>query len=214
MKGTFMQGHFETACRAARSGIVVPPVPLAAIRSKALIPVNSQRRTGKRWLLAAALAGLTGAAAAAVGVTHVSFTKSGGVVLNGGPVAAKANPTQSDVRSMARGLAFDLTMPSGLPPGSRLTHVESYAPDAIALEYALPQGVRRSGGVLWILLTRAGRSGALHDLKNAQLLRMPKGRSSAFWRAGDELVYLDAPVSMSAGETARIESAMRAEEGR
>lgn len=205
----FMRFDLHAVCKAARADMHVSPVPMAAIRAGALAAQPNRRRTNG-WLITAAFAAITCSAAAAIQVSHVSFPKSGGIVLSGPPASSKRNPSEDDIRVSARGAGFDVVLPSGLPQGWHVTSVMSYVPDAIALKYQRAKGAGTSDGILWVLLARQG-NGVLHRVSNRQFGHVSKGRLIEFWNVGNEQVYLDAPKTMTASEVAAMKASMGAQ---
>jgi acyl-CoA synthetase (AMP-forming)/AMP-acid ligase II len=145
-----MQSDLALLCRDARARIDVPAVPLTAIRSAAALP-----RPRKLAWLAALVAGISivAVATAAVLATHIAFDRTGNMVqISSASLKMKfANPTAADVDAAVHGANFPVTLPAGLPSGTKLKALWS-SDGAIMLLYDLPGAWRASHHVAWILL--------------------------------------------------------------
>lgn len=202
-----MPSDFSTACKTARAAIAVPALPLLEIRSAAALAARPQKRN---WLLAslfAAVPVVAIAAAAVIATTHIQFTKGGGIVLQGSPVS-KWHATQADAELAAR--ADAVMLPAGLPAGSQITAVMNWGSDTLALSYNLPGAWRRSNHVLWVIVTRAQDTTTPHAGSASVIYATSKGRRSIGWIAGNERIYLDAPVTLTREELSAMKAAMGA----
>ncbi len=150
-----MQSDLRAACEAARLGIAVPEIPLAAIRSaaeRAPTPNNHHKRIIAVILSSFVIAGAAAAAEYWKGA-HVGFGPFGNSlrISTTGPFHLKVNPTREDLRDLARQATFPVRFPSGLPAGTTIAEV-GYGPSIILADYNLPGTWRRSNHLLRVVL--------------------------------------------------------------
>jgi hypothetical protein len=215
-----MRFDLESACRDARAGMAVPPVPLGAIRAGAeRRPATSgkQRRNG---LVAAVLAGVSVAAVAAAAEvlsgTHVSVVPSGAVLVSSERLTFAKNPSADKLRAVTRQASFPVVLPAGLPDGTKLHTLALTGSSAVLLQYDLPGAWRRSNHVLTMVLAdhktlgaapKRGRPGYVLELGGTP------GNSAVRWTIGREEVFV-LPGTLTAAELARIKRAMGARTSR
>ncbi|HTU70420.1 MAG TPA: hypothetical protein VMF11_08850 [Candidatus Baltobacteraceae bacterium] len=196
-----MESELSARCHDAREHIVVPAVPLDAIRDAAQRPAAAKGRSLRRsWI--AALLGAASLAAIAAGAaawheTHVTFAHSGAVLVTADRMTAKfRNASTADALAAARSADFPVVLPAGLPPGSRLSSVFRAGPGAIVLGYALPGARRASRHPTFILLANPSSVSESSTSPAGKIrLRMPALGVPAFgspirWRVGGEDVII------------------------
>jgi len=197
-----MHSDLMIVCTQARQAIAVPAVPLDAIRNAARF---AQSKPKRRWLPATLVASLSLAAVciAAATATHIAFTRNGGIVLSGA-MTMRWNVTAAEAEAAAQ--RDGLMLPAGLPDGTRLSGMMDYG-DTLALSYDLPGAWRRDNHLLWMVVTRAQPKGSAAPFPST-VEYAHKGRLIAFFKTGDERVYIDAPSTMTNAELAGVKAAM------
>jgi hypothetical protein len=195
-------------CESARLCIVVPEIPLAAIRSAAQLPPSSSKRPKR--IVAGILAGMVilGAAAAAElwKGAHVSFGPSGAMHLSTvDEFRLKKNPTTDDLRNIARRARFPVQFPGGLPPGTTIAEI-GYGPSILLVDYNLPGAWRRSNHLLRIVLADP-RALTSPSSPHAFVFRIGglAAKGSVQWSIGRELVI----VMRSTATPAELENIRR-----
>ena len=201
-----MQYDFALLCLDARARIDVPAVPLTAIRSAAMI--STPRKAGWLTTLLAGTAIVALAAGAGVLGTRVIFDRAGRVelVLNSPKLTFK-NPTPADVQAAVTRAHFPVTLPAGLPSGSRLQSVWS-TDDAIMLLYSFPGAWRASHHVAWIVLANPQALVSSPDADMNMRVRFASSERPIHWRAGGEEVIIAMHNAMTPAELARMKQAM------
>lgn len=188
-----MQSEFRAACEAARAGIVVPDIPLAAIRDAAgssPMPSKRRKRVIAGILCVFVIAGAATAAEFWKG-THVGFGPSGALRMSTtGPFHYKLSPTPDDLRDIARQAAFTVHFPSGLPAGTTIAGV-GYGPSIILVDYNLPGAWRRSNHLLRIVLADP-RTLTTSRAPHAFMFKIGglAASGSLHWHIGGELVIV------------------------
>jgi hypothetical protein len=155
-----MQSNFELSCKRARADLMVPVIPIDAIRRAACDRPAQRAGRRRRGVLAAAIAGLSVVAAAAAaemfGHVQVSLDPSGVAHLsfdgNGGRLTQVRNPNERDMQKAARALNFPVTLPKGLPEGTTAAQLMVFGPGAMEIAYNLPGAQRRSNHLLFVIL--------------------------------------------------------------
>jgi hypothetical protein len=206
-----MQSDLALLCRDARARIDVPAVPLTAIRSAAALP-----RPRKLAWLAALVAGISivAVATAAVLATHIAFDRTGNMVqISSASLKMKfANPTAADVDAAVHGANFPVTLPAGLPSGTKLKALWS-SDGAIMLLYDLPGAWRASHHVAWILLANPSTV-VSSDAGGRMRVGFARQGKPIHWRAGGEEVIIAMQNSMTSVELTRMKLAMLKQAGR
>ena len=206
-----MQSDLALLCRDARARIDVPAVPLTAIRSAAALP-----RPRKLAWLAALVAGISivAVATAAVLATHIAFDRTGNMVqISSASLKMKfANPPAADVDAAVHGANFPVTLPAGLPSGTKLKALWS-SDGAIMLLYDLPGAWRASHHVAWILLANPSTV-VSSDAGGRMRVGFARQGKPIHWRAGGEEVIIAMQNSMTSVELTRMKLAMLKQAGR
>lgn len=200
-----MQSKFGSACESARLSVAVPQIPLAAIRDAAQQRSSPNERPAR--IIAGILAGVVilGAAAAAElwKGTHVSFGPSGALhVSTVEEFRIKNNPTQDDLRSIARRATFPVQFPAGLPAGTTVGQI-GFGPSILFLNYNLPGAWRRSSHLLPIVLVDPRALTSPRSPHAFAFRWLAKG--SVRWSIGRELVI----VMRSTATPAELENIKR-----
>lgn len=187
-----MRSKFHDMCEAARASILVPRIPLDAIRNAARQPAMP---TGRKRIGALVLAGalIVGGAAAAElwRGAHVSFGPSGQMRLaTVDEFRVKKNPTDDDLRNVAHRATFPVEFPSGLPIGTTISEI-GYGPSIILVDYNLPGSWRRSNHLLRIVLLDP-RALTTPTSPHAFVFRIGglAATGSVRWNIGHELVIV------------------------
>lgn len=190
-----MQSNFSEACRDTRAGIAVPPVPLAAIRSRAAQTATPRRAAHLRAVVIAGFAVALLAAVTAtweqtrvwVGDGHVLVTAEHGAMIH--------NPTAADLRSAAQAADFPVVLPTGLPDGSVPITLFKGGKSALMIEYRLP-GARNHSNIAWVVVAnpksfdiKRANSLPQGDLQHAQSLQVGE-HIVAIFPAHDEMVVV------------------------
>jgi hypothetical protein len=203
-----MHSDLFAACKVARTSIDVPGVPLNAIKRAAEEPAAAPRARLSAVVLAIALPLAAAAAGAAVWQgAQITMMRNGGIVIKSGAMHSVFNPTPSDLQSAAHDANFAVTLPSGLPEGTKPIRLQT-SPGLIALAYDLPGAWRASHHLLHVLLlnvkmTRLAKSdGGVAPVKLE--LRQINAR---VYQTGDEAVVVGWD-SLTPEELARIVTAM------
>ena len=200
-----MQSDLSAICRNARARIDVPAVPLPAIRHGAT--VREPRKAGWIMALIASIAIVAVAAAAEVLGTHITFERDGKMLITANNLQARfANPTKADVDAAARSANFPVTLPAGLPSGTKLKRLWSSA-GAIMLLYDLPGAWRVSHHIAWIVLANPSTVTASGAAERMRLALASQGEP-IHWRVGGEEVIIAMHNAMTPAELARIKQAM------
>jgi hypothetical protein len=204
-----VRSEFRAMCEAARASILVPKIPLGAIRNAVQQPTAP--RAHKR-IVAIVLAGvlIVGAAAAAElwRGAHVSFGPSGQMRLSTvDEFRVKKNPTADDLRDVGRHARFPVEFPSGLPIGTTIGEI-GYGPSIILVDYNLPGSWRRSNHLLRIVLLDP-RALTAPTSPHAFVFRIGglAATGSIRWKVGHELVIVMRSLA-TAGEIKNIKGAM------
>jgi len=151
-----MRSDFDSLCKQARQDILIPEIPLAAIRQTHL-QRSTRSATRRKSGLAGILAGLSIVAVAAAAQlwngAHVVVPARTGVQLstNTGSMVLR-NPTGRDVDEAVRKLRFPVTLPAGLPAGTHFRAIVRFGTDALMLQYDLPGAWRRSNRLFMLIL--------------------------------------------------------------
>ncbi len=215
-----MQSDFERSCEIAREAIVVPSIPLEAIRHAPNHPRTPARR--RRGLIAAIVASVsvvTAAAAAEIfGHVQVSIEPSGTVKMYsdglGGGGAPVRNPNDEDLRKAARAMNFPVLLPAGLPSGTTAEGLMVYRPGAMQIAYNLPGAWRRSNHLLFVILANPasvapGNAAPAHS-KYTLEFGQKTGLGAVTWRVGHEdVVVLKSTITRA--ELAHFKAAMMAQ---
>lgn len=205
-----MPSDFEAHCRSAREAIAVPAFPAYAIRAAVSKSPRGLRRIAVVTAFAAASM-VAIAAAAMVGGGMLRVTKNGGLVLSAQHGSVHLHARESDVGAAVRSADFPVTLPAGMPAGTRLKSLVTAGTSVIVLQYDLPGAWRRSNHLLTIFLANPqAMSGALPRGKyqSVRMSRRPEYLTSQ-WRAHGEEVVLVAPrAGIRPSEISAIRSAM------
>jgi len=202
-----VQSNFELACRSAREAIVVPAIPLGAIRHGAQVDSGERSGRRRRGVIAAIVASLSivsvAAAAEVWGHVQVSLDPSGAVLMAftkwDGPVR---NPTERDFQKAVRALNFTAILPDGLPKGTDAESLTVFGPGAMQITYNLPGAWRRSNHLLFVILANPASVAP----ENAKLPRTAyslqygptTGLGALRWRVGqEELIVLRSTITAS-----------------
>lgn len=201
-----MSSDFSAQGRSARALIDVPEVPIASIRAG-----SRASRARQRMRIAAACAALLVAVAVGAGTgAGAKVYSSVRVWLSGGKAAVTVSsfdgvrePTSAEFRNAIAHATFPVVLPTGLPDGTRVTHVFSTPaghPSALFISYANDR-TRTNFSVVLV-------DPAVIEL-GEQLVKMQGASPAAMydWRAGREVVLM--PKTLSAAEAKRIEAAMQ-----
>lgn len=119
-----------------------------------------------------------------------------------------ANPTAADVDTAVRGANFPVTLPTGLPNGTKLKTLLSSG-DAIMLRYDLPGAWRASHHAAWIVLANPSTIGSFGTSGSVRLAFISQGKP-IHWRVGGEEVIVAIHDAMTTAELARMKQAMLA----
>jgi hypothetical protein len=206
-----MPSEFQAMCENAREEIVVPEIPLDAIRSavdRAPTPGARQKR-----IVALVISGLVIAGAAAAAElwdngAHLTFGRSGTVTMSTiDEFHVKKEPTPEDLRTIAAGATFQVQYPSGLPTGTTLGEL-GYGPSIMLLDYNLPGEWRRSNHLLRIWLVDP-RVLTAPSTPHAFVFKMGglAATGSVRWRVGHEIVIVMRSLATPA-EIANLKRAM------
>jgi hypothetical protein len=214
-----MQSDFELSCRVAREAIIVPPIPLGAIRDAQNYPRKpALRRRGLIAALVASISIVTAAAAAEIfGHVQVSLDPSGTVKLysdglgHGAPVR---DPKDEDLQKAARAMNFPVILPTGLPNGTTAEGLSIFGPGAMTIAYNLPGAWRRSNHLLFVILANprsvAPGNGAPSQSKYTLEFGQQTGLGAVTWRVGQEdVVVLKSTITRA--ELAHFKAAMMAQ---
>lgn len=201
-----MSSDFSAQGRSARALIDVPEVPIASIRAR-----SRAARAQQRMRIAAACATLLVAVAVGAGTgAGAKLYFSVRVWLSGGKAAVTVSsfdgvrePTSAEFRDAIAHATFPVVLPTGLPAGTRVTHLFSTPaghPSALFISYANDQ-TRKN--VSFVLVDPA-----VVDL-GGQLMKMQGASPSEMydWRAGNEVVLV--PKTIPAAEADSIKAAMQ-----
>ena len=213
-----MQSDFQLACKAARNAIVVPGVPLVAMRDGAQHRPAGRAGRRRRGVIAAVVATFSFVAAAAAaelfGHVQISLNPSGAVQVyfDGagdfqGPIR---NPKERDIQTAVRKMNFPVVLPHGLPPGTDTEGLVVLGPGAMQIVYNLPGAWRRSDHLLFIILANPKSivpDGAKPPVSKYSLGYGTRSRIVAHWMAGQEEVIVHSDTITSA-ELARMKAAM------
>lgn len=217
-----MQSDFALACKNAREAIVVPAIPLDAIRHGTLSRPSDRAGRRRRGVLAAAAASLSIVAAAAAaevfGHVQVTLQPSGTVRVAfdgaGGHWLPVPNPTEQDLHKAARAMNFPVVLPKGLPQGTTAMQLMALGPGAMQITYNLPGASRRSNHLLFVILANP-KSVAPADAPppNAKLTMkfgQTKGLGAERWMVGQEEVIV-LKSTITAAELAHFKATMTAQ---
>ena len=217
-----MQSDFALACRNAREAIVVPAIPLDAIRHGALSRPSQRAGRRRRGVLAAAVASLSIVAAAAAaevfGHVQVSLQPSGTVRVAfdgaGGHWLPVRNPTEQDLHKAARAMNFPVVLPKGLPQGTTAMQLMALGPGAMQITYNLPGASRRSNHLLFVILANpksvAPADAPSPNAKFTMKFGQTKGLGAERWIVGQEEVIV-LKSTITAAELAHFKAAMTAQ---
>jgi len=217
-----MQSSFEVSCKNAREAIVVPAIPLDAIRLGATNRRSESAGRSRRGLVAAAVASLSlvavAAAAEMFGHVQISLTPSGEAHLNfdgmNGRWTYVRDPKESDMQKAARAMNFQVTLPKGLPAGTDAAAVTVLGPGAMQIAYNLPGAWRRSNHVLFVILANpksVAPYSATPPKTKFSLQYGPKtGLGAVRWMVGaEEVIVLKSTIT--AAELAHFKAVMTAQ---
>jgi hypothetical protein len=217
-----MQSSFELSCKNARDAMVVPPIPLDAIRHEAQRRPN--RRTGlpRGSVLATGVASLALVAAAAAaemfGHVQISLDPSGAVHLyfdgQGGSWKPVRNPKRQDIENAARAMNFPVILPTGLPNGTDAEGLMVLGPGAMQIAYNLPGAWRRSNHLLFVILANPKSVAPEGPNPPASKYTMHFGQTTGLgavrWMVGgEEVIVLKSTITAS--ELAHFKAAMMAQ---
>jgi hypothetical protein len=216
-----MQSDFQLACKAARNAIVVPEVPLRAMRDGAYQRHAGRGGRRRRGVFAAVVATCSIVAAAAAaelfGHVQISLQPSGAMQVyfdgNGGRWAPVRNPTERDIQNAARQMNFAVVLPQGLPRGTDAEGLTVLGPGAMEIVYNLPGAWRRSNHLLFVILANPKSivpEGAKPPVSKYSLGFGVRTRVVAHWIAGQEEVIVRSNT-LTPAELARLKAAMTAQ---
>jgi hypothetical protein len=216
-----MRSDFELSCKIAREAIVVPTIPLGAIRDAAQ---DQPRKAGlrRRALIAGIVASASVVAAAAAaevfGHVQVSLSPSGTMTLYadglGGHHGPIRNPKDEDFQKAARAMNFPVILPKGLPDGATAEWLMVYGPGAMEIIYNLPGAWRRSNHLLMVTLANpksvAPENAAPPHTKYTLQHGQKKGLGAVKWMVGqEEVIVLKSTITPA--ELAHFKATMMAQ---
>lgn len=207
-----MRTDLSQLCTSARERIAVPDFPRASIRRALQAPAHQPAR--KRSLLVILAAGLSLAAAAAAAEvavqSHIGYTRSGGMVLSSNAkMGEHAISSDADIRDAASHMNFPVTLPAGLPPGTKAIRLFTAGSDVMAITYDLPGAWRASHHLARIFLANpATLGGRTVSRPRAQIATGTWVMRQARWRVGGEDVIL-VSNGMTQSEIQAVKRAMQ-----
>lgn len=187
-----MFSHFELACKRAREEIKVPQLPMIQIREAVAQkkPAVRARRGGAVGLTSIGLAMVAMAAAAELwNGAHVVILPRGVFLSADSGFVVQSNPTGRDVATTARAMRFPVTLPGGLPYGTKLKALMRFGSGAMMMQYDLP-GAWRSSDHLFVVVLAAPKSVGRAD-SHRYKMNLQFGRPGTLqWRIGGEDVII------------------------
>lgn len=203
-----MHYDLHELCRSAGEGVAVPAFPVGSIRARiARASTAEPKRRPFSALFAVALALVAVAAAAAILTqSHIRFTRSGGMVIESQHAVNRAISSEADIMRAAAQMNFHVTLPAGLPAGSRPIRLYVGDSDVMAITYDLPGAWRASHHLAWIFLANPNVM-STHVPETQYKLRVDRRMSSTHWRVGGEQVIV-VSNGLTPDEVAKIESTM------
>lgn len=187
-----MHSELSAAFSALRERMAVPPLPRAAIVTAAqYAPANSRKRGWTAGAVAILSAFAIAGAAEIATQSHIRFTRAGGMVLSStAKTQNRVISSENEVKTAAARMNFPVTLPAGLPNGTKPVRLYTSGDDVMAVTYDLPGAWRASHHLMWIFLANPATMAKAEPNSAVYRLR-PDGRmSQARWRAGGEEVLV------------------------
>ncbi|HET7813517.1 MAG TPA: hypothetical protein VFL13_04020, partial [Candidatus Baltobacteraceae bacterium] len=160
-------------------------------------------------------------AAAVIGSSHFTVTKSGGLVITGPSLKSIINPGSPEVAASAADMDFKVILPAALPAGTKLETLILFGRDGFALGYNLPGTWRRSHHYMNVVILNPSSLQGTSTSKQRMSLMLGGGTrfitrdhlADTVWRIGHEDVFIQTSV-LTPAEAAKIKAAMQKEAAR
>jgi hypothetical protein len=203
-----MSYDLSAACKSARMHIDVPAVPLDTIKraGSEAAPARGKRRLAM--ILAIALPLVAAGASAAVWQgAQIVTTARGGIVLKSDKMDVVLDPSPDRVQRAVERANFTVTVPSGLPNGTKLTKIAT-ATGLVAFTYDLPGQWRASHHLLNILVLNAKTTRVNNGGAGSAMVLQLRASHVRVYQTGDEAVFIEWDA-LTPAELARLEASMR-----